>query len=167
MDRVSKEARSANMKAIRSTGTKPELVVRSLIHRLGYRYRLHRHDLPGRPDIVFGPRRKVIFMHGCFWHGHGDPACVQGRRQPKSNLAYWLPKLARNKERDAATLSALAAQGWSVLVVWECEIRDRQQLEKRLNDFLKGGGEHVRRASAAYDNPRRFSVAVRSRSPKT
>jgi DNA mismatch endonuclease (patch repair protein) len=85
---------------------------------------------------VFRPRRKVIFVHGCFWHGHDDPACVDGRRQPKSNLDYWLPKLARNKERDATNEAKLLALGWAVLVIWECETSNRQQLRRRVRRFL-------------------------------
>jgi DNA mismatch endonuclease (patch repair protein) len=123
------------MRRIKSKGMKPELAVRSLVHGLGYRYRLHRKDLPGKPDIVFGPARKVIFVHGCFWHGHEDPACLDGRA-PRSNEGYWLPKLARNKERDAASVAALEAAGWRVLVVWECETRDQAALKSRLEAFL-------------------------------
>lgn len=104
MDRLTRQSRSENMRRIRSKGTKPELIVRQLAHKLGYRFRLHRTDLPGKPDLVFPRRRKIIMVHGCFWHGHDDPACVDGQRKPKSNLDYWLPKLARNKARDAAAL---------------------------------------------------------------
>lgn len=135
MDKLTPERRSENMRRIKSTGMKPELLVRSLVHRMGYRFRLHRRDLPGKPDLVFAPRRKVIFVHGCFWHGHDDPACRDGRT-PRSNESYWLPKLARNKERDAASVAALEASGWGVLVIWECETRDAEGLKKRLQDFL-------------------------------
>lgn len=123
------------MRRIKSKGMKPELAVRQLVHALGYRYRLHCKDLPGKPDLVFGPRRKVIFVHGCFWHGHNDPACGDGR-MPRSNETYWLPKLARNKERDEANTAALQANGWSVLVIWECETRDLTALTARLQKFL-------------------------------
>ena len=124
------------MRRIRSQDMKPELLVRRLLHGLGYRYRLHRVDLPGKPDIVFASRKKVIFVHGCFWHGHDDPNCVDGRRKPKSNLDYWLPKLARNKARDEQQQRELKANGWSVLAVWECETKDQQKLEKKLTTFL-------------------------------
>src|SRR4051794_30888095 len=110
------------MRQIKSKGMKPELLVRSLVHKMGYRFRLHRKALPGKPDLVFGPKRKVIFVHGCFWHGHDDQACPD-RRTPKSNLSYWTPKLARNKQRDAEHLSSLKAAGWRPMVIWECEVR--------------------------------------------
>jgi len=124
------------MRRIKSKDTKPELIVRRLAHRLGFRYRLHRKDLPGKPDLVFGPKRKAIFVHGCFWHGHDDPACLDGRA-PRSNQSYWLPKLTRNKERDFKSIAALEAAGWHVLVIWECETRDAGLLQNRLEDFLK------------------------------
>jgi DNA mismatch endonuclease (patch repair protein) len=114
---------------------KPEMAVRRLVHHLGYRYRLHRKDLPGKPDLVFGPSKKVIFVHGCFWHGHELEGCLDGRR-PKSNKGYWNPKLARNKERDAERVAALKSSGWKVLTIWECEIKDLGKVEKRLIRFL-------------------------------
>lgn len=117
----------------RSKNTAPEMAVRSLAHRLGYRYRLHRKDIPGKPDLVFPGRRKVIFIHGCFWHQH--PGCREGR-PPKSNTAYWLPKLERNMERDKAALARLAAAGWDVLVIWECETKDAEALARTLTGFL-------------------------------
>jgi DNA mismatch endonuclease (patch repair protein) len=123
------------MRRIKSKGMKPELAVRQLVHRLGYRYRLHRKDLPGKPDLVFGPAHKVIFVHGCFWHGHYDPACRDGR-MPRSNQSYWLPKLTRNKERDAASIETLKADGWDVLIIWECETADLAALASRLEVFL-------------------------------
>src|ERR1039458_1292243 len=128
--------RSANMRAIRSKGKKPELMVRSLVHSLGYRFRLHRKDLPGKPDLVFGPRRKVIFVHGCFWHSHG----CKTAHVPKSNQEYWEPKLRRNKMRDKKNIELLVADGWKILVIWECETRDEDRLEKRLTAFL---GEEI------------------------
>jgi DNA mismatch endonuclease, patch repair protein len=128
--------RSENMRRIRSKDMKPEMVVRSLVHSLGYRYRLHRRDLPGKPDLVFGPKKKIIFVHGCFWHGHDDPNCVDGQRKPKSNLDYWLPKLDRNKSRDLRNQEELTLHGWSVLTVWECETRDLNKLAKTLRFFL-------------------------------
>lgn len=124
------------MRQIKSKGMKPELAVRSLTHSLGFHYRLHRSDLPGKPDLVFGPRQKVIFVHGCFWHGHDDPNCLDGRRKPKSNLEYWLPKLARNKERDAANEAALIGQGWGVLTIWECDTRNMSSLTEKIRKFL-------------------------------
>jgi DNA mismatch endonuclease (patch repair protein) len=136
MDRLTTQRRSENMRRIQSKGMKPEMAVRSLIHSLGFRYRLHRSDLPGKPDLVFGPRRKVIFVHGCFWHGHEDPNCIDGLRKPKSNLEYWLPKLARNKERDTAAEAALIGQGWTVLTIWECDIRNISKLCEKIRQFL-------------------------------
>ncbi len=126
--------RSANMRAIRSEGMKPELKVRSFAHSLGYRFRLHRKDLPGKPDLVFGPRRKVIFVHGCFWHSHNCKAA----HVPKSNREYWEPKLQQNKMRDKKNIELLEANGWKALVIWECETRDEASLEKRLTAFLGG-----------------------------
>jgi len=113
---------------------KPELAVRRIVHQLGYRYRLHRKDLPGKPDLVFGPRRKVIFVHGCFWHQH--PECQEGR-VPVSNENYWGPKLGRNVQRDMEHLASLALAGWQSLVIWECEIKDERALVKKLQHFLK------------------------------
>ena len=134
-DRLSPEDRSRNMAAIRSKGMKPERIVRSLVHRMGYRYRLHRKGLPGKPDLVFGPRRKVIFVHGCFWHQHDDPACKIARK-PKSNQGYWDEKLARNVARDKRNQAGLEAQGWSVLIIWECETKDVEALKGILQRFL-------------------------------
>jgi DNA mismatch endonuclease (patch repair protein) len=136
VDKLTAERRSHNMRQIKSKGMKPELLVRSLAHRLGYRFRLHAKDLPGKPDIVFRPQRKAIFVHGCFWHGHERIDCLDGRT-PKSNLSYWRPKLARNKERDSANVAALKAAGWRTLVIWECETKDTKKLAKRLTAFLR------------------------------
>lgn len=133
MDKLTAERRSDNMRRIRSADTKPELVVRSLIHQLGYRFRLHRKDLPGKPDIVFPGRKKVIFVHGCFWHQH--PGCREGR-VPSSRIGYWRPKLKRNRTRDAENQARLRDQGWDVLVVWECGLQDRKSLSKTLRRFL-------------------------------
>jgi DNA mismatch endonuclease (patch repair protein) len=124
--------RSANMRAIRSINMRPELAVRRLVHKLGYRFRLHRADLPGKPDLVFGPRRKVIFVHGCFWHSHG---CKKAH-VPKSNRDSWLPKLRRNKTRDARNIKALITAGLKSMVIWECETRDEVALKKRVKTFL-------------------------------
>ena len=118
---------------------KPELAVRRLVHSMGYRYRLHRHDLPGRPDMVFPARHKVIFVHGCFWHQHPDTGCKLAHR-PKSNLKYWGPKLRRNQERDAAHRARLGELGWDVLVIWECEVKTAEGLADRIRGFL--GSSH-------------------------
>jgi len=133
-DTVSREHRSWIMSQVKGKDTAPELFVRSLVHRLGYRFRLHRRDLPGAPDLVFVSRRKVIFVHGCFWHGHH---CARGDRQPKSNSDYWKRKIAKNKERDRLHRKQLRDLGWGVLVVWECEIKDKPTLEKRIVEFLE------------------------------
>lgn len=123
------------MRAIRSKDMKPELAVRRLVHGMGYRYRLHRHGLPGRPDMVFASRRKVIFVHGCYWHQHSDPGCKIARR-PKSNRDYWLPKLDGNVVRDADNQDRLRELGWDSLVIWECEVRTGEGIEDRIREFL-------------------------------
>ena len=125
--------RSATMRAVKSRDTAPELAVRKLLREIAPGYRLHRADLPGKPDIVYGPRRLAIFMHGCFWHGHD---CKRGARAPKDNAAYWRAKIARNRVRDAAHLKALAALGWRTLVVFECALKDKPALERRLRKAL-------------------------------
>jgi DNA mismatch endonuclease (patch repair protein) len=124
------------MRAIRSKDTVPEMVVRRLAHALGYRFRLHRPDLPGKPDIVFPGRRKVVFVHGCFWHGHD---CRRGDVHPKTNPDYWRTKIERNKARDAVNLSALEDAGWQVITVWECETKPvgRAKLSGRLKTYLR------------------------------
>lgn len=121
------------MAKIKSKGTKPEMMVRRLLFALGYRYRLHDSRLPGHPDLVFRGRRKAIFVHGCFWHRHDGCRLA---RLPKSRLDFWKPKLEGNKERDARKLMQLDALGWHSLVVWECELKDLNSLEKRLKAFL-------------------------------
>lgn len=128
-----REQISEQMRRIRKVDTKPELLVRRLAHGLGYRYRLYRRDLPGTPDLVFPSKRKVVFVHGCFWHQHH---CSLGSKQPRANTDYWLPKLARNKERDLITQRALEGLGWSVLVIWECETCNESGLRGRLRKFL-------------------------------
>jgi DNA mismatch endonuclease (patch repair protein) len=133
MDKLTAERRSANMRQIRSKNTTPELTLRSLLHRLGYRFRLHRKDLPGKPDVVFPSRQKVIFVHGCFWHQH--PGCREGR-VPGSRRDYWEPKLNRNQSRDAASQAALEELGWRFLVVWECELKDTDAALRRVKRFL-------------------------------
>lgn len=127
------ELRSRTMRAVRSRDTAPEMKVRRLLHRMGYRYRLHRRDLPGRPDIVFASRRKVIFVHGCFWHGH---SCKRGNRLPKTNGEYWMAKIARNVERHANQLDELASDGWDALTLWECELADDNVVAQRLSTFF-------------------------------
>ena len=134
-DRLTPEARSDHMRRIRKVDTRPEVAVRKITHALGYRFRLYRRDLPGCPDLAFPKLRKVILVHGCFWHQH--KGCRLARR-PKSRLAYWLPKLDRNHERDKATLAGLEAAGWEPLVVWECEVADAGLLREKLEDFLSG-----------------------------
>lgn len=120
------------MRAIRSKDMAPELAVRRLVHGLGYRFRLHKKDLPGKPDLVFASRRKVIFVHGCFWHFHN---CGEGH-VPKSNRDYWLSKLQRNQSRDAKNRRLLKQQGWQSLVIWECEARRDDNSRKRITAFL-------------------------------
>lgn len=134
-DRLSEERRSYNMRRIKSSNTQIELKVRRLIHSMGYRYRLHDRRLPGAPDIVFRPRRKVIFVHGCFWHQHPEAGCRDSRR-PKSNLAYWMPKLERTKQRDAENQQRLTESGWQSLTIWDCETADENALRERIQDFL-------------------------------
>ena len=132
-DSVSKEVRSKIMASIRQKGTNPELCVRSLLHRLGYRFRLHRNDLPGTPDIVLPRYRTTIFVHGCFWHQH--PGCPKSRR-PSSNTEYWSKKLTDNEKRDAQKANELKKLGWNVLTIWECEMKDRKVLQERLQKLI-------------------------------
>ncbi|OFM06551.1 very short patch repair endonuclease [Pseudomonas aeruginosa] len=126
------------MARVRSKDTKPEMQVRRLVHAMGYRYRLHDRKLPGHPDLVFKGRRKVIFVHGCFWHRHEGCGLA---RLPKSRLDFWLPKLEGNRLRDARKLEQLNQLGWTSLVIWECELKDIGLLEKRLKTFLGWGQE--------------------------
>ena len=121
------------MRAVKSRDTKPELTVRRLLHGMGYRYRLHRSSLPGKPDIVFPGRRKTIFVHGCFWHDHD---CPRGARSPKTNVDYWQAKRRGNKERDAAHVTDLSALGWKSLTIWECEVSSLTKLATKLKLFL-------------------------------
>ena len=134
VDTVSPQRRSEIMSKIRSKGMKPEMTVRRKLHSMGYRYRVH-GDLPGKPDLVFPARRKIIFVHGCFWHQHPDPACGIVRH-PKSNREYWLPKLERNVARDAQNCVRLRNLGWEILVVWECEVRGGSGFLARVTDYL-------------------------------
>jgi len=133
MDKISPEKRSWTMAQVKGRDTKPEKIVRSLLHRMGYRFRLQRYNLPGRPDIVLPKYRAVIFVHGCYWHRHD---CPNGRRLPKSRLDYWLPKLEGNQKRDISNQALLQECGWSTLVVWECMLRHEDSLEKTIREFL-------------------------------
>lgn len=132
MDNLSPEERSAQMGLVRSKDTKPEMRVRRLVYGLGYRYRLHRADLPGKPDLVFPSRRKVVQVNGCFWHGH---KCRLGR-MPKSSVDYWRNKIATNQKRDMRTIRSLRKLGWECLTVWECSLGDESKLAKRIKHFL-------------------------------
>ena len=127
------EKRSAVMRRVKGRDTGPEMTVRRLLTALGARYRLHRKDLPGNPDIVMPGRRLALFVHGCFWHGHD---CGRGARVPKQNRDYWLGKVGRNRARDEASQAALTATGWRVEVVWECELKDEAGLEARFEAIL-------------------------------
>lgn len=124
------------MGRIRSKGMKPERVVGSIVHGLGYRFRLHAKELPGKPDLVRRPNKQAIFVHGCFWHQHSDPKCLDGRL-PKSNRQYWVPKLAGNVARDERAITVLKKSGWKVLVIWECETKNPVKLERKLLRFLE------------------------------
>lgn len=134
-DTLSPLARSERMSRIRAKNTAPELQVRKLLHALGFRYRLHRSELPGKPDLAFPNRRKVIFVHGCFWHRHPDSACPLARL-PKSRLEFWLPKLEGNARRDQENGQKLDALGWKSLTIWECQLRDKEALRDMLLGFL-------------------------------
>lgn len=130
---MTSEQRSRIMRSVKGRDTGPERIVRSLAHRLGYRFRLHSAALPGKPDLAFASRRAAIFVHGCFWHGHD---CKRGARVPKANRAYWTAKVTRNAARDAETLKRLKELGWRSLVLWECEINDEVRLGSKLRRFL-------------------------------
>ena len=143
-DTRTQEQRRRIMQSVGTKDTGTELVVRRLLHRLGYRYRLHQKQLPGRPDIVLPGRKKAVFVHGCFWHGH---ECQKGRA-PKSKLDYWGPKLDANRERDARKEAELRALGWDVATIWQCQTADRQALEKSLVSFLGQPGKSDRQTPA-------------------
>lgn len=134
-DTLTPPERSNRMSLVRSKDTKPERIVRSLIHGLGFRYRLHGKGLPGTPDLVFHARKKVIFVHGCFWHRHPNRRC-QLTRLPRSRQDFWLPKLEKNRLRDKKIQAELRRLAWRVLVIWECELRDLNKLKSRIIDFL-------------------------------
>ena len=133
-DVYSAEKRSAVMRRVKGKNTTPELTVRRALTQLGARYRLHRKDLPGKPDIVMPGRRLAIFVHGCFWHGHD---CARGARAPRQNRDYWVGKVGRNVARDATTREALSDAGWRVETIWECELKDAAGLESRLRALIK------------------------------
>lgn len=142
MDNLTPAQRTRTMRSVKSRNTSAELVVRALCRELGEPgYRVHRDDLPGKPDLAFVGRRKAIFVHGCFWHGH---TCRAGAKRPKTNPEYWEQKIGRNRQRDSASLEALAAMGWAPLVIWECELRTPAVVRERLRQFLArpgaGGG---------------------------
>ena len=128
------EERSRIMRAVKGADTAPEMTVRRLIHGMGFRFRLHRKDLPGKPDIVLPRLHRVIFVNGCFWHGHD---CARGARVPKANAEYWSAKIARNSERDAANIAALEAKGWRAEVIWECQLKELGKVKTRLRRFLR------------------------------
>ena len=133
VDVHSKTQRSYNMSQIKCRNTKPEIIVRSLVHRMGYRYALHRKDLPGHPDIVLTRHRKIIFVHGCFWHMH---KCRYGRVIPATNAKFWQSKREGNVARDKRNLRKLRKDGWKVLVIWECQTRHPEKVSKKLAHFL-------------------------------
>lgn len=143
MDTRSPEQRTYIMQSVRSRDTGPELIVRSMLHRMGFRFSLHRKDLPGRPDIVLPKHKAVVFVHGCFWHGHG---CAKGKL-PKSRLDFWGPKIQRNRNRDAESVKMLKAEGWRVLTVWQCQIKNANRLHKRLANFFASRVASMRRRS--------------------
>lgn len=133
-DVLTVEQRHKCMSRIRGRDTKPEIIARKLIHRLGYRFRLHSPTLPGKPDLTFPRLHKVIFVHGCFWHMH---RCRYGRVTPATNADFWSKKRSENRERDRRVLGAIRKAGWSVLVVWECQTKDLDELESRLTAFFR------------------------------
>lgn len=149
--KTSDPLRSRTMRAVKSKNTSLEMRVRKLAHALGYRFRLHRKNLAGTPDLVFVSRRKVIFVHGCFWHGHD---CPRGAREPKTNADYWRNKIRRNRERDSSAVAALTVEGWQSLVLWECKTRDHTLLTQQLQDFL--GPARLTKRLLAADHTRGF-----------
>lgn len=121
------------MARVRGRDTKPEMLVRRMLHAMGYRYRVQASGVPGRPDVAFTRRRAAVFVHGCFWHGHH---CARGSRVPRANAEFWRAKIARNRARDAEVVARLGTAGWKALVVWECELGDREEVAARLREFL-------------------------------
>jgi DNA mismatch endonuclease (patch repair protein) len=144
------EKRSAVMRRVKGRDTTPEMLVRRVLTKLGARYRLHRKDLPGSPDVVMPGRRLALFVHGCFWHGHD---CARGARVPKQNRDYWTAKVGRNRARDAAAREALESAGWRVETLWECELKDPAALEARLTKLLASTAK-ASQVSPRADNPR-------------
>ncbi len=138
MDTLTPAERSARMALVRCKDTGPELIVRRLVHSLGFRYRLHNTKLPGKPDLVFAGRRKIIFVHGCFWHRHGRNCALT--RWPKSKLDFWRPKLEQNHKRDKKNHRSLRRAGWDILVVWECELEDIKCVTRKITAFLSEAG---------------------------
>ncbi len=133
-DKFTPEQRSHNMSCVKGRDTKPEKIVRGILHRLGYRFRLHRRDLPGKPDIVLPKHRKVVFVHGCFWHGH--KGCSRAAR-PTSNIEFWNTKIDANMRRDATAQTELIKLGWKYLIMWQCEMRDTSTIKNKLTQFLQ------------------------------
>lgn len=133
--RDDRETRSRIMRAVKGENTGPEILVRRMVRGMGYRYRLHSAALPGKPDLVFSRLRRVIFVHGCFWHGH---SCSRGARVPKSNRAYWTRKIDGNRIRDKRNVAALKSAGWNSLLVWECELRNEDRVRHKIEKFLTG-----------------------------
>jgi len=136
VDTLNPAARSERMSRVRAKNTKPELAVRRLVYGLGYRYRLHARELPGSPDLVFRRRKKVIFVHGCFWHRHAAKGCTLAR-VPKSRIDFWLAKLEGNQKRDLANIRKLRKDGWKVLQIWECELPNLDRVQRRLDLFIQ------------------------------
>lgn len=132
-DKLTPERRSENMRSIRAKNTSPEMIVRRMVYSMGFRYRLHVPDLPGKPDLVFSRLKKIIEVRGCFWHQH--EGCIDSH-VPKSRMEYWRPKLMKNAERDKTNQAKLMADGWKILTVWECELRDSEKIRQRLDRFL-------------------------------
>ncbi len=130
------------MRRIKSKDTSPELLVRKITHKLGYRFRLHRKDLPGKPDLTFPARKKIIFVHGCFWHQHKDPNC-RITHVPRTNTGYWVTKLEKNIERDRKYQNQLREKGWLYLIIWECETKDLESLTAKIDQFLSGKGKRL------------------------
>lgn len=135
-DTLSVAERSRRMAGVRSQDTRPEMTVRKLVHGMGFRYRLHSRSLPGCPDLVFAGRRKVIFVHGCFWHRHTAKSCKLARL-PKSRLEFWVPKLEGNRNRDRKIKLELHNGGWGILVIWECQLKNLASLSRRVRSFLE------------------------------
>lgn len=134
MDKISSSRRSENMRKIKSKNTKPEIIVRKLIFNMGYRYRLHVNDLPGKPDLVFNKKKKVIFVNGCFWHSHNQNC--KFTHTPLSNQTYWFPKLTRTKQRDLENQNKLIELGYNFLIIWECELENKELLSNKIKSFL-------------------------------